>query len=93
MGMGPETVIENPDLGICLSDGTRLSARVWMPASCGNEHAGRFDAHTCLRQFVGQFGIGGKFAGGVVGDSEAGGRLAPCGGGENERWDCRGAHG
>ena len=31
MGMGPETVIENPDLGICLSDGTRLSARVWMP--------------------------------------------------------------
>lgn len=31
MPMGPKTVIETPDMGITLSDGTRLSARVWMP--------------------------------------------------------------
>ncbi len=31
MGLGPEKITENPDMGITLSDGTRLSARVWMP--------------------------------------------------------------
>ena len=31
MGLGPFSVNEDPDVGIVLSDGTRLSARVWMP--------------------------------------------------------------
>lgn len=30
-------VTENPDLGITLSDGTRLSARVWMPGDAGQD--------------------------------------------------------
>lgn len=33
MGMGTENTREIPDMGIHLSDGTRLSARVWMPGS------------------------------------------------------------
>jgi putative CocE/NonD family hydrolase len=33
MAMGTENTTEFPDMGIELSDGTRLSARVWMPGS------------------------------------------------------------
>ena len=27
----PRAIVETPDMGITLSDGCRLSARVWMP--------------------------------------------------------------
>jgi predicted acyl esterase len=29
--MAPKKITENPDMAIVMSDGTRLSARVWMP--------------------------------------------------------------
>ena len=31
MSLGPQKIVESPDIGITLADGTRLSARVWMP--------------------------------------------------------------
>ena len=31
----PRRVVETPDMGITLSDGCRLSARVWMPEDAG----------------------------------------------------------
>ncbi|MEZ5867962.1 MAG: CocE/NonD family hydrolase [Defluviimonas denitrificans] len=31
----PREIVEDPDMGIVLSDGCRLSARVWMPKDAG----------------------------------------------------------
>ncbi len=31
----PHEIVETPDMGIVLSDGCRLSARVWMPEGAG----------------------------------------------------------
>lgn len=33
----PRKVVETPDMGIVLADGTRLSARVWMPEDAGDD--------------------------------------------------------
>ncbi|WP_102225060.1 CocE/NonD family hydrolase [Acidimangrovimonas sediminis] len=33
----PREVVETPDMGIVLADGTRLSARVWMPEDAGGD--------------------------------------------------------
>ncbi len=37
VGQFPRQVIENPDMGIVLPDGCRLSARVWMPRDAGDD--------------------------------------------------------
>ncbi len=37
MPMGPHEVIELPDMPIILADGTRLSARVWLPRGAGRD--------------------------------------------------------